>query len=197
MGKVTQLSSSCISLVFPKASRTPALQVSLSKYFVVKVEMMLKVCKRYAVLVRNVHCTLTQLITSIDNCSNEWYLLSRTKLMIKKELKSLNFKWRKKRQDEDYKSFLFVSECVPQCVACGLVIAGWSMAPADKILIHKLMMLRIAARPANPHQPPPGSDPRTVDSLAPRPPPLSARHSRLPRLQLPSRLYPRSRDVHK
>ena len=71
--------------------------------------------------------------------------------MIKKELKSLNFKWRKKRQDEDYKSFLFVSECVPQCVACGLVIAGWSMAPADKILIHKLMMLRIAARPANPH----------------------------------------------
>ena len=30
------------------------------------------------------------------------------------------------------------------CVARGLVIAGWSMDPADKILIHKLMMLRIA-----------------------------------------------------
>lgn len=117
--------------------------------------------------------------------------------MIKKELKSLNFKWRKKRQDEDYKSFLFVSECVPQCVACGLVIAGWSMAPADKILIHKLMMLRIAARPANPHhqdQIPGLLIPLLPDHLAP---PLSARHSRLPRLQLPSRLYPWSRDVHK
>lgn len=184
MGKVTQLPSSCISQVFPKASKTPALQVSLSKYFVVKVEMMLKVCKRYAVLVRNVHCTLTQLITSIDNCSNEWYLLSRTKLMIKKELKSLNFKWRKKRQDEDYKVFyLWVV-----CVACGLVIAGWSMAPADKILIHKLMMLRIAARPAFPtshHQ----------DLLIPLVP--GPRLSRLPLIQLPLRLYPQSRDVHK